>query len=92
MEPPNWQTVVDDFYVPLYHFGLALTRSEAGAADLTQPGILSLGKKGHQIRDGSKAKSWLSTSLHREFLAQRRRNKRIADATFMTFLQGKLLC
>jgi DNA-directed RNA polymerase specialized sigma24 family protein len=32
--------------------------------------------KGHQLQDRSKAKSWLYTTLHREFLAGQRRQHR----------------
>jgi RNA polymerase sigma-70 factor (ECF subfamily) len=80
MAPANWENVVDDFYVPLYRFGLALTRSEADAADLTQQAFYLWARKGHQLRDGSKAKTWLFTSLYREFLAQKRRDKRFVDS------------
>jgi RNA polymerase sigma-70 factor (ECF subfamily) len=36
-------------------------------------------EKGHQLRDASKAKTWLFTTLHREFLSHRRRSTRYVD-------------
>jgi|SRR5215211_7272879 len=79
MEPPNWENVVDDFYAPVYRFGLALTRNEADAADLTQQAFYLLAAKGHQLRDAGKIKAWLFTSLYREFLGQKRRESRFID-------------
>jgi RNA polymerase sigma-70 factor (ECF subfamily) len=36
-------------------------------------------RKGHQVRDDSKVKSWLFTTLHREFLQKHRRNTRFPE-------------
>jgi RNA polymerase sigma-70 factor (ECF subfamily) len=80
MEVPNWEQVVTEFYAPLYRFGLNLTRSEADAMDLTQQTFFLWASKGHQLRDGRKVKTWLFTSLYREFLAQKRHQKRFVDA------------
>ena len=41
--------------------------------DLTQQTFYIWATKGHQLRDRSKAKSWLFTILHREFLSIRNR-------------------
>jgi len=73
MRAPDFQDVVAEFYPILYRFGLALSRSEADAADLTQQVFYLWATKGHQLQDGSKVKSWLFTSLYREFLRQKRR-------------------
>jgi RNA polymerase sigma factor (sigma-70 family) len=62
------EVIVGRFYVPLYRFGLSLTRSEAEAADLTQQTFLILAQRSHQIKDVSKIKCWLFTTLRREFL------------------------
>ncbi|MBA3649936.1 MAG: RNA polymerase sigma factor [Chthoniobacterales bacterium] len=74
------EKLVADFYAPLYRFGLALTRSESDASDLTQETFYLWTTKGHQLRDGSKVKSWLFTSLYRQFLAQKRHQKRFVQA------------
>jgi RNA polymerase sigma-70 factor, ECF subfamily len=67
---------VDRQYAPLYRFGLSLTKSDADAADLTQQTFFLWASKGHQLRDSSKAKAWLFTTLYREFLNRRRHEVR----------------
>ena len=54
--------------MPLYRFALSLSRQESDAADLTQQTFFLWASKGHQLRDQSKVKTWLFTSLYREFL------------------------
>src|ERR1051326_3474688 len=63
-------------YEALYRFAMSLTRSESDARDLTQQAFYVWATKGHQLRDRSKVKAWLFTTLHRAFLACRRRNNR----------------
>ncbi len=60
----------------LYRFALSLTRQGADALDLTQETLAIWARKGRQLRDPSKLKTWLCTTLYREFLATRRREKR----------------
>jgi RNA polymerase sigma-70 factor (ECF subfamily) len=55
---------------------LSLTRSEADAGDLAQHAFLVWAEKGGQLRDLSKVKSWLFTTLHRKFLERRRHETR----------------
>lgn len=55
---------------------MSLARSEADARDLTQHAFHMWATKGHQLRDGSKVKTWLYTTLHRAFLSARRRQAR----------------
>jgi RNA polymerase sigma-70 factor (ECF subfamily) len=69
------EQIVADFYGSLYRFALALTRSDAQAADLTQDTFLILTKQQTQIRDSTKIKSWLFTTLRRQFLQQLRSNE-----------------
>ena len=54
--------------MPLYRFALSLSGEPCDAADLTQQTFLLWASKGHQLRDQSKVKAWLFTSLYREFL------------------------
>jgi RNA polymerase sigma-70 factor (ECF subfamily) len=72
----DFQQLVDQQYAPLYRFALSLSKSEADAADLAQQTFFLWASKGHQLRDRSKAKSWLFTTLYREFLGRRRHEVR----------------
>jgi RNA polymerase sigma-70 factor (ECF subfamily) len=71
-----FEAIVSEHYESLYRFALSLTRAEADAQDLTQQAFYVWATKGHQLRDRSKVKAWLFTTLHRAFLACRRRNNR----------------
>ena len=71
-----FERLVDSYYPSLYRFAFSLTRSESEACDLTQETFLIWAKKGHQVRDDSKVKSWLFTTLHREYLQKHRRRVR----------------
>jgi len=62
------EAVVGRFYASLYRFALSLTKNEAEAGDLTQQTFFILAQRSHQIRDNSKVKCWLFTTLRREFL------------------------
>jgi RNA polymerase sigma-70 factor (ECF subfamily) len=69
----DFENLVARFYNPLYRFAYSLTQAEADACDLTQQTFYVWAEKGHQLRDDSKVKTWLFTTLHREFLESRRR-------------------
>ena len=69
----NFERVVARYYEPLYQFAFSLTRAEADACDLTQQTFYVWATKGHQLRDPAKVKTWLFTTLHRQFLESRRR-------------------
>src|SRR6267143_4523103 len=76
---PKFEELVNRYYRDLYRFGFSLTRSEADAADLTQQTFYIWANKGHHIREAGNAKRWLLTTLHREFLQQRRRQQRFTE-------------
>jgi RNA polymerase sigma-70 factor (ECF subfamily) len=68
MPSDYFEQIVTQYYEALYRFAFGLTRTQAGAGDLTQETFYIWSTKGHQLRDRSKVKSWLFTVLHREFL------------------------
>jgi RNA polymerase sigma-70 factor (ECF subfamily) len=72
----DFESVVARYYEPLYQFAFSLARSESDACDLTQQTFYVWAKKGHQLRDTSKVKTWLFTTLYREFLEARRHEAR----------------
>jgi RNA polymerase sigma-70 factor (ECF subfamily) len=75
-EGMDFEGLVACYYEPLYQFALSLARDESDACDLTQQTFCIWAAKGHQLRDASKVKTWLFTTLHREFLGTRRRQTR----------------
>jgi RNA polymerase sigma-70 factor (ECF subfamily) len=72
----QFEALVCEHYEALFRFAMSLTRSESDAGDLTQQTFYAWATKGHQLRDTSKARAWLFTTLHRAFLAARRRQIR----------------
>src|SRR6187455_493435 len=75
-EETAFEKLVDLYYPSLYRFAYSLTRQESDACDLTQETFYIWATKGHQVRDESRIKSWLFTTLHREYLQRFRRNTR----------------
>ncbi len=71
--------LVDAYYQALFRFAVSLTRDADRAADLVQQTFCIWATKGSQLRDRTKAKTWLFTTLHREFLGQRRRAERFPE-------------
>jgi RNA polymerase sigma factor (sigma-70 family) len=72
----KFEDLVEKYYQPLYQFAYSLTRSEADAWDLTQQTFYVWRTKGEQLKDVTKVKAWLFTTLHRAFLQSRRRTVR----------------
>ena len=75
--------IVDRLYGSLYQFAVGLTRSESDAADLVQQTFLSLSQRLHQIRDFSKIKCWLFTTLRRNFLMKVRHRRKHPEVEFL---------
>lgn len=72
----EFEQLVADHYEGLFRFAFSLCQREADAADLTQQTFLRWATRGFQLRDRSKAKTWLFTTLYREFLNSQRRTLR----------------
>jgi RNA polymerase sigma factor (sigma-70 family) len=75
----DFEKLVELHYQSLYRFAMSLTRNETEACDLTQQTFFILAKNIEQLRDREKAKSWLFTTLHREFLGRRRKMIRFQE-------------
>lgn len=69
----DFEQLVEHHHAPLYRFAISLCRNESEAGDLVQETFYLWAAKGHQLADAAKVKSWLFTTLHREFLGKRRR-------------------
>ena len=77
MNGTAFESVVNAYYQPLYRFALALAKSESAAGDLTQETFRRFASKGHQVRDAARVKAWLFTTLYRQFLRDRQRERRM---------------
>ncbi len=76
MQAETFPRLVDAYYAGLYRFALSLARNATDAGDLTQQTFFIWATKGHALRDPSKVKTWLFTTLYREFLRMRRQESR----------------
>jgi RNA polymerase sigma-70 factor, ECF subfamily len=74
--PDPFEVIVSDHYEALFRFAMSLTRRESDARDLTQETFYVWARKGHQLRDLTKIKTWLFTTLRRIFLVAQRRQGR----------------
>lgn len=64
--------LVEQHYALLYRYAYRLTGSEADAEDLTQQAFLTAQSKWDQLRDESRARSWLFTIIRNAYLKQLR--------------------
>ena len=76
-ETLNFDEIVSAYYQPLYRFGYSLAKNEHEAGDLAQQTFFIYAEKGDSLRDKSKVKSWLFTTLYREFLRRKRKDSRM---------------
>lgn len=72
----DFEQVVDMHYGTLYRFAYSLTRNSNEACDLAQETCYIWATKGHQLRDPSKLKAWLLTTLFRQYMSARRHERR----------------
>lgn len=70
MNELDYEQAVNSLYEGLYRFAYSLA---GDAAELTQESFARLLVKGGQLRDQSKVKSWLFTTLYRIYLGWKRR-------------------
>jgi RNA polymerase sigma-70 factor (ECF subfamily) len=85
----EFEQLVEQYYAPLYRFGLSLSRKESDAVDLTQQTFLTWAVKGHQLRDAANVKTWLFTTLYRQFLADKRRAAHFVETDEETEFVGE---
>src|SRR5512142_734807 len=74
----EFENLVRLYYRDLYRFGLSLTGNQADAADLTQETFYIWANKGHHLQKAASVKSWLFTTLYREFLKTCRHRERFS--------------
>ena len=72
----DFEKLVEQYYAPLHRFALSLAGNASDASDLVQQTFYIWASKGHQLDDISRVKSWLFTTLYREFLARERKMTR----------------
>ncbi|MEO5720300.1 MAG: RNA polymerase sigma factor [Chthoniobacterales bacterium] len=72
----DFELLVETHYAALYRFAYSLAKNAMQAADLTQQTFYLWAAKGHQLRETSKVKTWLFTTLYREFLGGHRHETR----------------
>lgn len=85
---PDFELIVDAHYPGLYRFAMSMCRREATSQDLVQQTFLQWARKGSSLRDGAKVKTWLFTTLYREYLGITRREKKYEHVEFEPDLHG----
>lgn len=80
----DYEEIVEKFYEALYRFAFGLAGNSNDAADLTQETYRILLIKGKEIHDQHKVKSWLFTTLYRQFLGRRRHATRFPETNVET--------
>ena len=76
MNEADYEQAVNSFYEGLYRFAFSLAGNADDACELTQETFARLLAKGGQLRDRSKVKAWLFTTLYRLYLGWKRRETR----------------
>ena len=77
MNETDYEDAVVNFYEGLYAFGYSLSGNEDDASELAQETFYRLLTNGAMVRDSSKVKSWLFTTLYRIFLSWEQRRVRL---------------
>ena len=72
----DYESVVALYHEDLYRFAFSLARNPDGAAELTQEAYCRLISKRVGLREPTKVKAWLSTTIYRIFLTRKRHESR----------------
>jgi RNA polymerase sigma-70 factor (ECF subfamily) len=72
----DYEQIVALHHESLYRFAFSLAGNPDDAAELTQEAYVRLLNKSWQLRDRTKVKSWLFTTLYRIFLGWKHRENR----------------
>lgn len=72
----NYEQIVALHHESLYRFAFSLAGNADDASELTQETYVRLLNKGWQLRDRTRLKSWLFTTLYRIFLGWKRHENR----------------
>jgi len=80
----DYEQAVALYHEDLYRFALSLARNPDDARDLTQESYCRLLSKSDQLRDRTKVKAWLFTTLYRVFLGWKRHEKRFPHSEIST--------
>lgn len=75
MDDVDYEQAVALYHEDLHRFALSLARNPDDARDLTQESYCRFLTKSGQLRDRTKVKSWLFTTLYRVFLGRKRHEK-----------------
>jgi RNA polymerase sigma-70 factor, ECF subfamily len=77
----DYEKIVALYHHDLYRFAYSLAGNTDDACELTQECYYRLLSNAGQLREPTKIKSWLFTTLHRVFLGQKHRSSRFPHLT-----------
>ncbi len=85
---PDFAQLITDHYAGLFRFAQSMCRRQGTAEDLVQQTFLQWARQGHTLRDQSKAKTWLYTTIYREWLAIARKEQKHPVVEFEPEVHG----
>ncbi len=88
MDTQEFEQIVNACYAPVYRFAFSLCKSPDDAADQTQEAFRKLAAKGSGLRELSKAKAWLFTTVYRAFLARHRHEVKFPEVEMTEGVPG----
>jgi RNA polymerase sigma factor (sigma-70 family) len=77
----DYEKIVALYHHDLYRFAYSLAGNADDACELTQEAYYRLLSNDRQLRDPTRIKAWLFTTLYRVFLGQKRRSTRFPHLT-----------